>query len=142
TLFLPLSLNRYVYSMDDPVNHSDPNGNDVNNCHQTPDGITTCEGITPPPPPLPGELPSIGPFTIRVQRPKDSIIPTPRLATLPFRCTDDRDATEATLRGLGQAITDVGRAAGLSDQSLADIGSLVDDVINTLLQDPSMIEVR
>src|SRR5437016_8381908 len=33
TTFLPLSLNRYVYSMDDPINHADPDGNDVNNCH-------------------------------------------------------------------------------------------------------------
>jgi RHS repeat-associated protein len=52
-LFIPLSLNRYVYGMDDPINHSDLDGNDPNNCnpHPDPDGLTTCEGTTPPAPP-------------------------------------------------------------------------------------------
>jgi hypothetical protein len=47
--FIPLSLNRYIYGMNDPINHVDEDGNDPNNCH-TSGGVTTCEGITPPPP--------------------------------------------------------------------------------------------
>ena len=55
-LFIPLSLNRYVYGMNDPINHVDADGNDPNRCH-TEDGITTtCEGITPPPPITTGSM--------------------------------------------------------------------------------------
>jgi len=49
--------------MDDPINHTDPDGNDVNNCHPTPGqpNITTCEGITSPPPRPPIMVTSIVP---------------------------------------------------------------------------------